>query len=79
MSTVTGLELLEQSYERGRQEGQLQVARENLLTVLESRYGSVPDDLRRRIEQITEPERLSRLLVAAATAPDIAAVQAQLT
>jgi hypothetical protein len=38
----------------------------------------VPDDLRQRVEQITESAVLSRLLVAAATAPDIAAVQAQL-
>jgi hypothetical protein len=82
MSTVTGLQLLEQSYERGRvegrQEGQIEASREDLLTVLESRFDSVPDDLRQRIQEVTEPGVLSHLLVVAATAPDIVAVQAQL-
>jgi hypothetical protein len=74
MSTVTGQQLLEQSFEEGR----LSRAREDILTILSARFGTPPEDLRRYIQRLTEPQVLHQMLVVAATASSIDAVRAQL-
>jgi hypothetical protein len=74
MSTVTGQQLLEQSFEEGR----LSRAREDILMILNARFGTPPEDVRRRIERLTEPPILNQMLVVAATAASIDAVRAQL-
>jgi hypothetical protein len=74
MSTVTGQQLLEQSFEEGR----LSRAHEDILTILTARLGTPLEDLRRHIERLTEPQILNQMLVVAATAASIDAVRAQL-
>lgn len=44
--------------------------REDLLNVLEMRFGGVPYDVRSAILQIRDPDILERLILIAANAPD---------
>ena len=49
-------------------EGRTQGARESLLSILEERFGLIPEMVRSRIESIQSLERLNRLVRRAATA-----------
>jgi hypothetical protein len=79
MSTITGQQLLEQSFQEGREEGRLTTLRDDILTILAARFETVPDDMRHHVERLREPDALHHLLVVAATAPDIDAVRTQLS
>lgn len=48
--------------QEGRQEGEQRMARVALISVLESKFGQIPSDLTAAIEQITDVNRLARML-----------------
>lgn len=58
----------------GRAEGRVEARVEVLLVVLESRFGRVPEAIRRRIAGITSETEIERLVRAAATADSLDAV-----
>lgn len=78
MSTVTGQQLLEQSFEEGREEGRLSASRAHIQAILEARFGVVPEKLRQQIGRLREQDVLDQAVVIAATAPTIDAVRTQL-
>ena len=53
---------LEQGLEQGLQQGQIMRGREAILDVLETRFGSAPRDMTRRVNQIADESLLKRLL-----------------
>lgn len=78
MSTITGQQLLEQSFEEGREEGRVGAMREDALDVLSARFGGVPDDVRQRIGHLEKYQDLKRAVVIIATAATLDDVRAQL-
>ena len=54
----------------GRDELAAQLDREDLLAVLEMRFGAVPPDILRRIGGLRESDLLQRLILVAANVPD---------
>ena len=47
-------------HEKGRAEGQLETRRDDLVALLESRFGSLPEELIQRIRAEDDAERLHR-------------------
>lgn len=45
----------------GRQEGRLQTLREDILDILEARFGEVPGEVREKIETLSDEARLKSL------------------
>ena len=50
-------EAKEEAWQEGRQEG----AHEMLLTLMEARFGLIPEETRRRVHEIQDPEELKAL------------------
>jgi predicted transposase YdaD len=64
---------LQEGLREGLQEGQLRTLRENLLETLEVRFGSVPQELKKGLAEITEVRRLKalhRLAITCANVPE---------
>lgn len=59
-------------------ENTTQTMQQNILQVLEGRLGSVPEDLAARIGAIKAKPKLDKLLLLAATCPDLETFRAQL-
>lgn len=57
---------MEEGLQRGRQEGLLQTLREDIIEVLEARFGELPYELREAIQAIANDTALKRLLRLAA-------------
>lgn len=60
--------------EEGRQEGLLEGSRELLLSQMEERFGSVPEEARRQVEalqDLDELKKLARRIVSASTLDDL--------
>ncbi len=53
-----------------RNERAAQLDREDLLAVLEMRFGAVPPDILRRLGELRESDLLQRLILVAANVPD---------
>jgi len=70
---------MEAGLERGRQEGLVQNAREDVLDVLEARFGEVPSALREQVVAVADPAELKRLHRQAVLAPDLHAFQQALS
>lgn len=64
--------------DRVRAEGQLMGKRESVLRVLQTRFATVPESLRQRIEGIDRPEALDAVLERAVTANGLDEVEATL-
>jgi hypothetical protein len=62
MSTTLGQTLEELAEQRGIEQGELAASRRLLCWLLEDRFGPLPEDLRRQIEQIKDLARLERLI-----------------
>ncbi len=54
---------IEQGIEQGIERGSVQTAQENIITVLETRFGEVPEIFRERINQIEDLATLRQLLI----------------
>ncbi len=54
---------LEEGIEQGIERGSVQNSRENIITVLETRFGEVPEIFRERINQIENLATLRQLLI----------------
>jgi len=67
MPYITSIELL------GRQEGRQQTLREDILDVLEARFGEVPYALRERVAALSDEAELKRWHRQAAITPGLAA------
>ena len=63
---------------RGMQQGMLQKAHEDILDVLEARFGEVPYELRERILEVTQEAELKRLHRESALAESMEALTAKL-
>jgi len=74
MQTVAD-QLREEGREEGRQEGAAETARQDVLEVLETRFGPVPETLRKRIQRVEDLGVLRRLHKAAVITPSIEAFQ----
>ena len=69
---------MEKGIERGMQQGMLQKAREDILDVLEARFGEMPYELRERVLAVTQEAELKRLHRQSALAESMAAFRAKL-
>lgn len=69
---------MEKGIERGMQQGMLQKAREDILEVLEARFGEAPYELRERILAVTQEAELKRLHRQSALAESLEAFRAKL-
>ncbi|HET7580213.1 MAG TPA: hypothetical protein VFK33_13125 [Bacillales bacterium] len=49
----------------------LRMDRQDLMAVLDMRFGTIPDEVRNEIEAIQKMETLERLILAAANVPDL--------
>lgn len=58
--------------------GALEADREDLLRVVEMRFGPIPDEMRRQILQLDRVERVGRMILVAANAPDLDTVAKEL-
>ncbi len=67
MRYVTSIERL--AKEEGIEEGIVQNARENVIEVLETRFGEVPNSIVEAINEINEPSLLKTLLKSAIAIP----------
>lgn len=61
----------------GMAQGRVAEAQESILTTLEARFGTLPDDTRAKLTAITDLPRLKALVRLAATCPDLATFAAQ--
>jgi predicted transposase YdaD len=71
--TVAGKEYSQEGLEKGLQQGLQQGYKDNIVAVLEARFGLLPVDLLERIWQINALDRLGTLLRRAATVESLAA------
>jgi len=69
---------MEKGIEQGMQQGMLQKAHEDILDVLEARFGEVSYELRERIQAVTQEAELKRLHRQAALAESLKTFQAKL-
>ena len=69
---------IEQGIQQDIQRGKTAQARESLQTILEARFGQLPDTLRQQIAVLDDLDTLEALLKTAATADALEAVQKQL-
>jgi len=69
---------MEKGIERGMQQGMLQKAHEDILDVLEARFGEMPYELRERVLAVTQEAELKRLHRQSALAESMAAFRAKL-
>jgi hypothetical protein len=74
MATTWSERIAAQGREEGLQEG-LRALRKVLLSLLEQRFGPLPDETRARVEAISSLERLTRLSERALTARTLAALK----
>ena len=72
------MEIVTSWMEKGIQRGMLQKAREDILDVLEARFGEAPYELRERILAVTQEAELKRLHRESALAESIEAFRAKL-
>jgi len=52
---------LEEGRIKGRLEGAIERARNDILEILEARFGDVPEDIKEAVEKITDLKKLSEL------------------
>lgn len=80
MPYVTSIERIgiEKGLERGRKEGELRMARKNILDALEVRFEDVPSDVRKAIDSLKEPGSCHKLLRAAILADSMRDFEARL-
>ena len=69
---------IERGMQQGMQQGMLQKAHEDILDVLEARFGEAPYELRERILAVTQEAELKRLHRQSALAESMAAFRAKL-
>lgn len=62
---------LQEGLQQGLQQGLVQAARDDVLAVLEVRFGAVPEAVRVAVERIADVQRLKQLLRQAIVAPDV--------
>lgn len=60
-------------FEKGIAHG-VEVVRATLLTILEERFGALPDGVRQRVGSLGSVEELAELLVRSGTAPSLASL-----
>lgn len=61
----------QEGWQEGRQEGLVQAAREDVLAVLEVRFGAVPEAVQAAVERIADVQRLKQLLRQAILVPSV--------
>jgi len=59
--------LLGSTLEEGRIKGAVERARNDILEILEARFGSVPEDIKEAVEKITDLKKLSLIVRKSAT------------
>ena len=69
---------IERGMQQGMQQGMLQKAREDIIEVLEARFGEAPYDLRERLLAVTDEAELKRLHRQSALAETMEAFKAKL-
>ncbi|MBC8134568.1 MAG: hypothetical protein H8F28_01605 [Fibrella sp.] len=65
---------LSQGLTQGLSQGAIENAQQNLLLVVETRFGAAPVSLRERIDSLSDLEELQRLLRLAVVAPSLDAM-----
>ena len=71
MDTVAGQQLHEMGLQKGLQKGLIESVREDILEVLEERFGIVPNDMIKQIRTVSLRENLKQLLKQAIRCPNI--------
>jgi hypothetical protein len=72
------MSLAEQFRQEGRQEGLIASKQQDIVEALDIRFVSIPAGLREEIENINDPEKLTKLLRAAIRCADIESFAAEL-
>ncbi|MBN2506338.1 MAG: transposase [Verrucomicrobia bacterium] len=80
MPYVTSIERLgrQEGRQEGRQQGRQEALRDNILDVLETRFGALPPTMRHQVETAQDEGQLKRLLRQAAVAQSLAAFESAL-
>jgi len=64
------IKILEKERKEGRLEGAIERARNDILEILEARFGDVPEDIKEAVEKITDLKKLSSIVRKSATVKD---------